>query len=104
MDGPEKLRAYLDDREFTYKQLAGILGTTEGWVTQWMCGHTRPNVVLQYQIEYLTNITGDRVKPEDWLSKKEKAQIEAAKRAIRRLRRSHPIERPTIRDQIKGRL
>ena len=103
MDGPEKLRFYLKEKKMKSTVLAQLLGVSRITVYQWMCYHSRPPLIMRYVLEYLTKGCGD-VRPVDWLDSGEKEEIAASQRAIRRLRRCHPVEPLSARDQVRGRL
>lgn len=105
MDAPEKLKAYVNLKGFNYAELAGILSVSPVAVGLWMCSLSRPKLITQHHIHYLTQKDMEfPCKVIDWLTDGEKKDIEAGKRAIQRLRRQHEMPEVTIKDRVKGRL
>ena len=99
MTAPDKLKAYLKEKGFTYYMLGEILGINMQTIAQWCMGRNRPRQVHQHILLTLTGI-----RPDDWMSTDERKYLKDVRESIARLRRQPPRPEPTLRDKVAGRL
>lgn len=94
-----KLKAWLQERGFTYKMLADYYGYSRGYVEQWMCGVSRPNEKTRHKLETMTGIH-----TREWMSAEDMEDYEKDKKRVNRLRRSHEVKELSTFEKMAGKI